>query len=30
MELKGKLLNVVRDIRSGAYQVTLEVMEIPP
>ena len=30
MELKGKLLNVVQDIRSGAYQVTLEMMEIPP
>ena len=30
MELKGKLLDIVRDIRTGAYKITLEVMEIPP
>ena len=30
MELKGKLRDIVRDVRTGAYQITLEVVEIPP
>lgn len=30
MELKGKLLDIVRNIRTGAYQITLEAQEIPP
>lgn len=30
MELRGKLLDIVRNIRTGAYQITLEAKEIPP
>jgi len=30
MELKGRLLNITRDIRTDAYQITLEAQEIPP
>lgn len=30
MELRGKLLDIVRDIKTGAYRLTLETMEIPP
>lgn len=30
MELKGKLLDIMRDVRTGAYRLVLEVMEIPP
>ena len=30
MELKGKLLDITRNIKTGAYQITLEVNEIPP
>lgn len=30
MELRGKLLDIVRDIKTGAYRLTLETTEIPP
>ena len=29
MELKGKLLDIAQNIRTGAYQITLEAQEIP-
>ena len=29
MELKGKLLDIVRDIRNGDFRLTLAVKEIP-